>query len=101
MNGGRLAVRFKEPDESATHAVVYTHDLNQPSTLWEVLPVLGSASESDHVRRLDVALPGTDSDRMFFKVRREESEHQLCSNFGRGFWRNQFPGNKKYKRDKQ
>jgi hypothetical protein len=70
INRRQLAIRFLEPDDFAAHAVVYSHDLNQPSTLWEALLVVDSASESNHVRRLTVALPETDSDRIFLKVRR-------------------------------
>ena len=70
ISGRQLAIRVQEPDDFAAHAVVYSHDLNQQSTLWEALLVLDSASESNHVRRLTVALPETDSDRIFLKVRR-------------------------------
>jgi hypothetical protein len=63
----RLDIRFENPDALTGHAVVWKNVL-EDSAAWLPLTILGTESESNRVRRLEVQSP-PGSSRGFLRVR--------------------------------
>jgi hypothetical protein len=71
LNSRRLTLRLGSPSGHTNYTVLCSENVTAPANVWIPAAIAGAADEPSQVRRLEVDLPLTITNRSFLRVRRD------------------------------